>query len=460
MRKLCSALVASSARSVRAASVTLGVLASGCFGPVHGYEPDEGTEFTTTDLAIIRRELGSLPAQPPADPSNQYADDRDAAVLGQMLFFETRYSQNGMLSCATCHDPTTGFQDRRSNTSQGLAFTGRHSSTLFNVGYGSGRTGATDWQFWDGRKDSLWSQALGPPESDVEMGGTRSKLALLLYDKYHAAYRALFGEMPVLRDAAGNALVSESAHPAMPGDPETADTRAWDALPDDLKTGITEVYVNFGKAMAAYERLLVSRDSRFDAFYAEIAAGASRSKQLDAEEAEGLKVFIGNGKCISCHLGPNFSDWKFHNIGVAQEGQNVFMTDDGREDGLALVVNDPFNCASAYSDRPDKDGCAVNSIDLDPNATADFAGAFKTPGLRSVSQTAPYFHTGGEESLDDVVDHYDEGGDGDGFLGHVDPNIVPLHLTDEEKSALVAFLKTLDGVPLPSSLTTAPPLPP
>jgi cytochrome c peroxidase len=437
-----------------------GLCAAGCFGPVHGYVADEGTEFTSTDLALIRLELGSLPATPPPDPSNQYADDRDAAVLGQQLFFDARYSQNGMLSCATCHDPNAGFQDPRSNTSLGLQFTGRSSSTLYNVGYGSARAGSTDWQFWDGRKDSLWSQALGPPESSVEMGGTRSKLALLLYDKYRSSYRALFGDMPVLRDAAGNALVSESAHPAMPGQAANADTQAWDALPDDLKTGITQVYVNFGKAMEAYERLLVSRESRFDAFYAEIAGGANRSKQLDAQEAAGLQVFIGDGKCISCHLGPNFTDWKFHNIGVAQEGDNVPDTDNGREDALPLVVSDPFNCASTWSDRPDKSGCAVNSIDTSPAGTKPYAGAFKTPGLRSVSQTAPYFHTGSEASLDDVVGHYNEGGDGTGFAGVVDANITELHLTDDEKAALVAFLKTLDGTPLPTSITTAPPLPP
>ncbi len=449
-----------SVSNVALRALCAGLLATGCFGPVHGYVPDEGTEFTSTDLALIRLELGSLPEAPPPDPSNQYADDRDAAVLGQQLFFDPRYSQNGMLSCVTCHDPNAGFQDPRGNTSLGLQFTGRASPTLYNVGYGSGRAGSTDWQFWDGRKDSLWSQALGPPESSVEMGGTRSKLALLLYDKYRASYRALFGEMPMLRDAAGNALVSESAHPALPGEAANADTQAWDALPDDLKTGITQVYVNFGKAMEAYERLLVSRESRFDAFYAEIAAGAKRSKQLDAQEAAGLKVFIGDGRCISCHLGPNFTDWKFHNIGVAQEGDNVPDVDNGREDALATVVNDPFNCASTWSDRPDKSGCAVNTIDASPEGTKPYAGTFKTPGLRSVSQTAPYFHTGSEESLDDVVDHYDEGGDGTGFAGVIDSNISELHLTDDEKAALVAFLKALDGTPLPTSITTAPPLPP
>jgi cytochrome c peroxidase len=438
-----------------------GSLALGCdFGPIHGYEPDLGTEFSPTDLAIIRRELGSLPATPPADPTNAFADDRDAAVLGQQLFFDPRYSRDGNISCATCHDPNTGFQDATGNTSHGLMFTSRHTPTLLNVGYGTSRAGSTVWQYWDGRKDSLWSQALGPPENGMEMGGSRVTIALLLYDKYRPSYRALFGEMPALRDANGVPVVSPTAvPPRAPGTDETPDNLAWDALSDTLKEQITAVYVNFGKAIAAYERLLVSRDSRFDQFYAEIAGGASRSKLLDEQESAGLAVFIGNGKCISCHLGENFTDWKFHDIGVDQTGANIPALDRGREDGLAQVVNDPFNCAGRYSDRPDKSGCAVSMIALDGASSEPYAGAFKTPGLRSVSQTAPYFHTGEEQSLEDVVEHYDEGGDDQGFAGKVDPNVTRLNLTDDEKAALVLFLKTLDGAPLPQSLTTAPPLP-
>ena len=439
----------------------LGVASAGCsFGPVHGYSPDEGVEFTSTDLEIIRRELGSLPAKPPQDPTNLFADDRDAAVLGQQLFFETRYSKNGDISCATCHDPATGFQDRRANTSQGVAFTARHTPTVFNVGFGPGRAGSTVWLTWDGKKDSLWSQALASPESPVDMGGSRVKVALLLYDKYRQPYTALFGDMPELRDGAGNPLVIPGALPLKPGATASAETMAWDALSDTLKDQITRVYVNFGKAIAAYERLLVTRDARFDSFYAEIDGGATHSKVLDQAEARGLKVFIGNGKCVSCHLGPNFSDWKFHNIGIDQLGENIPMADEGRAAGLPKLLADPFNCAGAYSDRSDKVGCAVNGIVLDDGTLVPAEGAFKTPTLRNVSLTAPYFHTGSEASLADVVDHYDEGGDQAGrFTGTVDTNVQRLGLTDEEKADVVRFLQTLDGVALPSSLVSEPALP-
>jgi len=441
--------------------VLFAAAAAGCgFDPVHGYTLDEGTEFSSTELEVIRRELGSLPAMPPQDPTNLYADDRDAAVLGQQLFFEKRYSRSGEISCATCHDPATGFQDRRANTSQGLAFTHRHTPTLFNVGFGTARTGSTVWQSWDGRQDSLWAQALWSPESPIDMGGTRVKIALLIYDKYPQPYTAIFGPLPTLRDAHGDPIVSPTAIPLKPGGSATADTDAWEALSDDLKDQITRVFVNFGKAIAAYERLLVSRNSRFDAFYAEIAGGATRSKLLDADEALGLKVFVGNGKCISCHIGPNFTDWKFHNIGIDQLGDNILTDDQGRAKGLTWVLAEPFNCASAYSDREDKSGCAVNSIVLDDRTVNPVEGAFKTPSLRSVAQTAPYFHTGGESTLDDVIEHYDEGGDSDGlFAGTVDPNVQKLELTEEEKQALLLFMHTLDGTQLPSSLLTAPPLP-
>jgi cytochrome c peroxidase len=136
------------------------------------------------------------------------------------------------------------------------------------------------------------------------------------------------------------------------------------------------------------------------------------------------------------------------------------MLDEGRAAGLPKLLADPFNCAGVYSDRSDKSGCAVNGIMLDDKTLVPVQGAFKTPSLRNLVQTAPYFHTGEELTLDEVVDHYDEGGDQDGlFTGTVDPNVQRLGLTDEEKEDLLSFLQTLEGVALPSSLETEPTLP-
>jgi cytochrome c peroxidase len=404
--------------------------------------------FSELELAVIASELGALPDSPPEDPTNAYGDDLEAAALGQKLFFDPRFSANGQVSCATCHIADHGFQDGRGgNTSRGLGFTSRHASTLINAAYGAGKPGSTPWQFWDGSKDSLWAQALGPPESRVEMGSTRSSVALVIHDHYRREYEAVFGyRMPALRDQAGRPLMGT---PAMP------DTAAWDTLDPELQRALTRVYVNFGKAIAAYERQIVSKNSRFDAFLRTLAMGASDSDELTQSEKYGLKLFIGKAQCISCHRGPNLTDWKFHNIGVRQIGANVPAEDRGRELGVSRVKSDEFNCASEWSDAPDKTQCEVSVLSL---STAD-TGAFKTPGLRDVTLTAPYFHTGTAATLAEVIDHYNHGGEERDYVGVLDENMQPLDLTAEEAEQLIDFLGSLTGKRMHADLLRRPELP-
>jgi len=420
---------------------------SACAG--EGSSDEDGTE-TETETAldadtrtVVLEKLGSLPAAPPADPTNRWADDPAAATLGQALFFDARYSENGQISCATCHDPAAGFQDPRANTSEGLAFTGRAAPSVINAAYGSLTPGETVWHFWDGRTDSQWAQVLGPPESGVEMGGTRTRVAYLLHDEYRSEYEAIFGAMPELHDAEGEALYPDEA---MPG------TDAWDALDAAAQHDINEIYANFGKAIAAYERLIVSRDSRFDQFYEELAAGADDSDVLTEQEKQGLALFVGKANCVACHSGPNFTDWAFYNLAIDQIGDNLPELDDGRMAGVEAVRGDVFNCAGEFSDHPDKSQCAVEqltSLPLD-------LGAFKTPSLRSVSQTAPYMHTGTFETLEDVLVHYEVGGGEGAYAGEASPKLIPYGVSEGEREALVAFLKTLDGAPLDPALLGAP----
>jgi cytochrome c peroxidase len=409
--------------------------------------------FTEVELEVILHELGSLPAEPPSDPSNRFADDAAAASLGQKLFFETGYSRTdgpiGPVSCATCHIPSKGFQDDRSNTSQGIGFTSRHAPTLFNAAYGASGSG-TVWQFWDGRKDSLWAQALGPPENPLEMGSTRCGVALLLYDKYKNEYENVFGPMPALRDDTGAAVIPVATEDKSP---------ECNSLDPTVRALVTPVYVNFGKAIAAYERRIISRNSRFDQFYEEITTGVSTSDKLSEQEISGLKMFVGKGGCVSCHKGSNFSDWNFHSAGISQTGTNLPAEDRGRADGVVAVVRDEFNCMSEWSDQPDKTKCEVNELVARISTTGpepSELGAFKTPSLRSVSLSAPYFHTGTLRTLDEVIALYDRGGDPSGFLGTVDENVRQLNLSDDEKLDLVAFLIALEGQPLDSSLLTDP----
>src|SRR5512143_1165608 len=140
--------------------------------------------------------IGSLkPLRP--DPSNRYADDERAAKLGQQLFFDTRFSSNGKVACATCHQPDQLFQDGLP-LSHGVGTTTRRAMTIVGTAY-------SPWLFWDGRKDSQWAQATGPMESAVEHGGNRTQYAHLIDRFYRADYEAIFGPLPDLSGVPANA---------------------------------------------------------------------------------------------------------------------------------------------------------------------------------------------------------------------------------------------------------------
>lgn len=398
------------------------------------------SEFSEQEVEIILSWLGPLPPVPPADLSNAFADDLDAARLGQALFYEPRYSSDGTISCATCHDSAAGFGDSRANTSLGVSMTGRASISLYNGAYGAAAEGDTNWQLWDGRADTQWSQALGPPESGVVMGGTRSAVALLIYDEYREDYETVFGPMPMLRDDLGEAVAQPDLKPGM---------KEWDALPEGTRTDITGVYVNFGKSIAAYERMLVSRNSRFDRFWQDLSQGALDSDALTEPERLGLRVFIGKGRCLGCHSGPNFTDNQFHNIGVAQGGDNIPDSDEGRAAGVGKLLGSAFNCASSWSDHPNKGECAVTTL----GAMGGELGAFKTPSLRSINLSPPYMHTGNLATLESVIQHYDLGGAPNGtFDGVRDELIRPLSLDATERRSLAAFVTALEGEALDPSL--------
>ena len=233
-------------------------------------------------------ELSPLP-DTPSSPTNAFADNPEAARLGQHLFYDKRLSANGGISCATCHDPAHGFSDGKP-LSEGLQTTSRHANAIWNGAH-------QRWFFWDGRADSLWSQSLGPLQSEAEMGGTPLQ-----------AWKVVAGD-EVLRK------LYESIFGAM--------TRA--AEPDEEM--LNRFLANFGKAIEAYERLIVSTDSRFDEFVAALDAGtAPESAGLTEVERRGLKIFVGRGQCILCHSGPNFSDGEFHNIGLPKHPELIFLS--------------------------------------------------------------------------------------------------------------------------------------
>ena len=186
---------------------------------------------------------------PPPDPTNRVADDERAARLGQRLFFDARLSSNGEISCATCHEPALELSDGR-RWPRAWATTSRRSPTLWNVAH-------QRWLFWDGRADSLWAQALQPIESELEMGGDRLAVARTVAGdpRLRASYEALFGPLPPLDDAAR----FPARRQPMPEAPDDPRARAWAAMRDEDRRAVDRVFANVGKALAAYERRLVTR---------------------------------------------------------------------------------------------------------------------------------------------------------------------------------------------------------
>ena len=349
----------------------------------------------------------SLPAlEPvPADPTNRVADDPRAAQLGERLFFDPRLSSDGKVACGTCHQPERGFQDGTA-LGRGVGVTARRTMPL-------AATSRSPFLFWDGRKDSLWAQALGPLESAVEHGGTRAQYAKVVADGYRAEYETVFGPMPDLA-----------------GEPDA----------------ITRVFVNIGKAIAAYERRIEFGPGRFDRYVSAVTNGQRTDDLLTQEEVAGLKLFIGRANCTQCHNGPLFTNNEFHNTGAPKRPE--LPLDDGRLTGAAAVLKDEFNCRSRWSDA--RNSCA----ELDYLVTNDrvLQRAYKVPSLRNVAGRTPYMDAGQFASLSDVLDHYNRAPAAP--AGHTE--LKPLGLRPRELRQLEAFLHTLtspivvNGAPLRS----------
>jgi cytochrome c peroxidase len=391
-----------------------------------------------------------LPGAPPVDPSSSAADDPRAAILGKKLFFDTRFSgplgplndavSNGSLglagtaskvACTSCHQLEFGGSDHRSRppaTSFTAGYTGRNAPTVINAAYSDPAHGG--WQTWDGRKDSLWSQAIEPLEKPNQHNFTRLQLAHVLFDHYKADYEAVFGAMP---DLSSTTRFPPAGKPGSP---------TYDAMSPADRIAIDRVLVNFGKAIEAYERFLVSTRFAPSAFDQMLAGDETA---MTPAAIRGARLFVGKAACNECHRGGTFSDGKFHNVGCPQEGDHAYATDVGHYNGIADLKADVFNRAGAFSDQPDDSHVRdLTAIDAD-------IGSFKTPTLRNVAKTAPYMHDGVYGTLWDVVNHYNFGGATGAYSGTREVAIAPLLLDSREVDDLVEFLRSLsDGDPLPT----------
>lgn len=375
------------------------------------------------DIRILRSLwIGSLPPLP-ADPSNKYADNPKAIALGKRIFYDKRFSGNLNISCSTCHPPDGNFVDSLPQA-HGMGATTRRSMPLIGVGYNS-------WFFWDGRADSLWAQALAPPESDVEHGITRTFCAHLITEHYRKEYEDIFGTLPEFS--------KKICPPIAKPDPENvAAYKAWMSIPLQKRKEITRVYVNMGKSIASYVRRISPGPSRFDHYVEAILNGNTDSlpSLLSSDEVGGLRLFIGKAKCINCHNGPLFTNGNFHSIDVPQpEGLSY---DRGRADGINLVLSLGFNCLSEYSDAKP---ASCSELRFIVKTSEKYIGAFKTPTLRNVADRPPYMHAGQFSSLRQVLVFYQLWPD---FVTGP-PELEHVNLSNRELKQLEAFLRSLSG---------------
>jgi len=454
----------------KALAVTFAVLLSGCGAGGDGANGTGDSEALVSDEErALLESLHYDAGPPPEDPSNRVADDSAARAFGQRLFFDPAFSgallegdndgsnatlgqrgDFGKVSCAGCHVPQNAFVDTRSphrQVSLAAQWTLRKTPTLLEVAFVS-------LYNWDGRRDSLWNQALGVMESNREFNSGRLFVAEQLHRLHREEYEDVFGEMPPLDD--------ETRFPPLTGDTTgcvevttlqgatfrcrglPGDEADYDGMAAEDQELVTIASVNATKAIAAYLRELRCGPSRFDAWL------DGDEDALDARELSGAKLFVGQGRCIECHSGPRLTDDRFHNVGLspAEVAVAILDSDDhGAAEGIAAALEDPLSTAGDYSDGDRRV--------LPDTVGAEHEGAFRTPTLRCAAQHPSFMHTGQFTSLSQVVDFFDRGGDPHGSYPGMN-TLTPLDLSEDEQADLVAFLNALDGAGPSSDLLTPP----
>ncbi len=434
-----------------------------------------GLSWSNQELMIMRKLWIQSLGQEPLDLSNAVADDPRAMALGHKLFFDPGLSEDGSVACATCHNPETAFADNN-ELAEGRGTAPRNTPTIIGSAFNR-------FQFWDGRSDSLWSQALGPLESAVEHGTNRIFVARQVFKAYRAEYETIFGPMTDFSD--------ETRFPTQSQSLENIDVRiAWDVMRLADQQAVLKVFTNVGKSMAAYERLLRPGAAPFDQFAESVLEtnDADGFNAISADAQAGLKLFIGKAKCVDCHSSALFNDTNFYNTGLIAN-KSMEKADAGRSRGLLQLEQSGFSCFSLFSDAKDQCVTTRNALGLSATETplansfentatltprtisssnspddvveiagsaarfTEWLGAFKTPTLRNVVQTAPYMHAGQIKSLKLAVEHYNLAPKA--VVGET--KLKPLALSPKEVNQVVEFLETLNSpVDAPSRWLEAP----
>ena len=385
-------------------------------------EVESDIQWNKKEIKILKSLwIKSLPPLP-SDPSNAYADNPKAALLGEEIFYDTRFSANNKIACSNCHLPTYSFTDDLS-LARGMGTTGRRSMPFIGLAY-------SRYFFWDGRKDSLWSQALGPPESRVEHGISRTTCATLIYKYYRPQYEEIFGPMPEINEK----TCPTQAIPD-PANPEGYES--WQGMTEKNQKQVNRIFANMGKAIAAFVSRIVPAPARFDRYVEAVLQNDVVGMDiLSRDEQLGLKLFIDSErvKCVNCHRTPLFTNGVFHNIGVSESNKSNY--DRGRADGIKLMQEDEFNCLGEYSDAKRQDCRSLNLVPLELKETGDkMLGSFKTPSLRNVAARPPYMHDGSQATLKEVM----------AFYSDFTPMTKDAELSKEEQRQIEAFMMTLNA---------------
>jgi len=327
----------------------------------------------------------ALPAIGPLPPVPANPDNLPTTArmaLGQALFFDNRISASGNLNCSSCHLPETGWTLPSAFSLANEGFVERRNSPTLI------NVGYNQALIWDGRAPSMEKQAIGSTKNPVHKGQDIDKLMRILNDdpKMVRMFQVAYGAKPNVAD--------------------------------------------YGRALAVWQRhFLISGESDFDRYM------KGNKLAMSASAVRGMQLFSGKAGCITCHNGPNFSDSGFHNVGLKRNPS----------------FDQPEYLKVLKFDAKRMGVKEWASIDDDPGrylVTHDKADwkKFKTPTLRNLADTAPYMHDGRYQTLDEVIAHFDRGGDG---TPNQDPRIKPLHLSAQERADLKAFLLSLWG-PLPA----------
>ena len=269
------------------------------------------------------------------ETGNKVALNEQAAELGQHLFYDQSLSPKG-IACSHCHQPESYFTDGN-KTSIGIAALSRNAPSLVGVGH-------QKWFYWDGRRDSLWSQALVPFEAPSEMGSSRVAVlqTVMANQQYRERYKEIFKSLP---DISELNTYPDSANPLG----SEVQKKLWKRIPRRARHEINRHFSNIGKVIAAYIRKLQISPSRFDHFVSTLLVSGEESANtiLNHDEQAGLRLFIsGQTRCLNCHNGPLFSNQGFHNIGTAVSENGA--TDFGRALGIQSALLNEFNCRSRY----------------------------------------------------------------------------------------------------------------